>query len=177
MKLPKDKAKARKLIALDVITRLTENQFHASKGHIMGDDLGGALSQKSENKSAQLTIRGLLKRKEVRCEVCGKGAILASHVLLFNQMSVETFCRIADNTVHELPEFSYRLMAEIETLFEGHFFSWNAEYLNYTERQRLLTYCSKHLAHLGNDSRLIHIMNLLVQNDGRNILLPEVEAA
>jgi len=162
---------ARLHVALDVVAQLLSNALSAFPGCIFGTDIKYSAREAHRSKSGKDLLSNVVKPNR-HCEVCAKGALIVAHTLRFNELTA--FDLVGMNSpqqAHQLPEFPKRMMAEIETLFEGRIFDWNLPLLSVENIETLRTYSKENLKDLLPSDRLIHIMGLLIKNRGHFVLL------
>lgn len=166
--------RARLLIALDVIAQILSSKFEAVHGFLFGETLNDAVRTAHNNfqddQSAQTMLCDFVKNQA--CQVCAKGALIVSRIITLNQMTIGQLDRLrSSDKAHELPEFTARLMAEIEVLFEGKSYPWTLNVMSKRGIRRAVDYAKANLDGLTANERLIHIMGLLIKNQGEGVLL------
>lgn len=162
---------ARLHVALDVVAQILCGALLPTKGKIFQDSFSDALRFYSDNNSGK-TVLGEIVTPKAECEVCAKGAIIIAHTMRFNVLTV---CDLRNQEnfqkQHQLPEFSKRQMAEIEVLFEGALYEWSQPLFSQVSANRMTKYFNDNLESLSPPQRLIHIMGLLIKNQGKFIVL------
>lgn len=179
MKTPRlTQAGKRLRIAIDVIAQILSNAFLPTSGQIFQPETSGLWSEELRNESAQKILNQSVKPNAF-CGVCAKGALILAHTMRFNVLKVSDLNEMSSNSMsHYLPEFPQRMMAEIETLFEGKVYRWNMKVLSFKQVQCLYAHDKANgLQKMSERERLIHIMGLLIKNQGKAIVLgaPKVE--
>jgi len=167
-------AQARLLIAADVVQLIASNSIKGDKGNVYSGALEAQI-EKAWREDEETSAQALLKKMvvpEAACEVCAKGAVLTARVLRFNQCSVIEFEDNRESEDVKIPEFPQTMLAEMETLFECCRFDWNEEILSERKMSRLSDYIQdNNLKKMDSNSRLLHIMGLLIASGGKKIVL------
>jgi hypothetical protein len=109
----------------------------------------------------------------VNCGVCAKGAVVIAFMRRHNKITGGEACDFSPVEVinHKRINaiFPVRMIAEMETLFERKMLDWNFDLFNVAERKALRS-AQKEFPDDAN-SRLIAIMERLIKNRGRKIVL------
>lgn len=167
-------AKLRVEIAKDVLAHIkagnftveTGSYFHSSVGrvsHILNRDGKGS-------KPLKELIEGTLD-----CQVCAKGGLMYAHIMRGGDAPVSRWALINSGQNYEtiLTYFPAKMLAEVETLFEGKVFQWNECHFSDEEAELLENYYSKQgYKNLMDEDRLVEIMKLLIKNKGEKLWLP-----
>jgi hypothetical protein len=172
------------LIANDVIQQIRAKTLIARRGYynVDPDSVSDVKFGLGDNDDIQNAV---CKLKE--CTVCAKGALLIAQIKRFDKVTLGHFakacsfygCESASSPLTRL--FTPRQMAEMEYIFEGEHHSWNTslkshEYVKlnaFKEElcQRFTQGVNLYDGYGNADDVLIAIMEKIIDNDGRRIVL------
>lgn len=155
-KLPKDKAKARVLIAKDVIAQLDARKLEAGGFYQI---ICHGIDRNADAKS----------HLPAKCRVCAKGAVLLAHIERFNSVTVgEALNANHETAAAKATYFSVKQLDEIEAAFEGGFIgdapSPTAEKTAYRWATRYPHVLASD--HFHRNDRLRAIMSNIIRNKG-----------
>ncbi len=160
-------------VAADVIGYICSGALVPMYGKIFDENITDAAN------SPEASAKEFLEKQiqNVSCEVCAKGAIFVGHILRFNKMTNSEMIKLhRPLRSPAVGDFSAKMLAEIETLYEAQVADWNIANdrgeLSGDEFQLLLEYRENHFGDLSQEKRLLHILGLLIQNGGDKIVLP-----
>jgi len=153
-------------VCQDVIHRIDLQKIVAQQGALMSLKVGDELVHCSEIKNSfGETLSAQTVVNENVCHVCGKGAILASWVGLYNNFSNTQMANCGydlDYTAYKWPQelmilFGRVLLDKIEVAFEGSVsFEWTSDEIEHEDRRELVN--KYYYAHSDETERLRAIM-------------------
>jgi len=175
MKISTDPLLARVQVAADVALLVCSGALVPHTGFVFGLSTGSKFHNAPKKDSAKTLLKKIVS-SETPCHVCAKGALITSHILRFNQYKIDELIQMnLGARRHELPEFSTKMMAEIEVLFEGKVHWWNGDLFSQEETAKLIPFAEEINSKLTERNRLLYIMGLIVQSGGRKVFLEPTE--
>lgn len=153
----------RVLLAQDVIKHLMGRVFLASRSHVLYSDTLRELRD-----SGLPLQQAITEVKE--CRVCAKGAAFLAHIVRHNSVTVNQLSDLTGSAAATCGNldfcdyFDARLQSEMEVLFEGQVYNWDARHLSNSQQEEL----KDQRATLPQDpnERLLVMMFRLIQNEG-----------
>lgn len=166
-------------VAKDALKQIQGHKTTVKTGNFFVGTLANTLFiNREQNDSAQEFIKNGFKEHENQesiygpvCQVCAKGSLFISHILLFNEISCSEVCRTDERSAYQfLPEFSEELLDEFEYLFE-----LRAVFLpdvSPSKKSILEGFaCKNGLEFLYPEDRLKFLLELFIKNKGEFLVL------
>lgn len=156
-------------VAKDALKQLQEDKLTVKTGCFLKGQLSNQLYNSIRGSAQEILKVGL--KAGMECQVCAKGTLFISHILLFNEVSCsQAFWADERNTYLFLEEFPKVLLDEFEYLFELSESFLPA--IGGRNKSILQDYTrTRGLRAMHPKERLIFLLELFIKNDGEYLVI------
>jgi hypothetical protein len=172
----------RVLLAKDVLEQMENGLTRPIKHKTLDIKFFQLHLEKSDENAQKFT-------KEQKCDVCAKGSLLMAYVRRFNSFTFSQLYTTVTSRWNDVDRveksalgdiFPPRMLVELEVLFECSIFTVTGKYIDSNEENYLIDFANNipidglPLNDSKIEDRLRKLMNLLIQNEGRKLVLEPV---